>query len=104
MRVFLARNELPVQAMLRLGCPACAAELSTGLGRCGSVRYWNSAGRLDSVRVVPQPGVRRCGGPGYTFWQRLAGPAAATDSQPACGRHVTFGMHNVVPGARSSAG
>jgi hypothetical protein len=32
------------------------------------------------------------------------GSAVAIHSEPACGRHVTFGMHNVVPGARSSVG
>ena len=32
------------------------------------------------------------------------GLVVAIYSGPACGRHVTFAMHNCVPGARSSAG
>ena len=35
---------------------------------------------------------------------RLSGLVVAIYSGPACGRHVTFAVHNYVPGARSSAG
>jgi hypothetical protein len=64
-----------------------------------------SAGHAESVQAAPWPGflpVWRAGGSHVMGGD--SGPRAATYSKPARGPHVTFGMHNVVPGARSSVG
>jgi hypothetical protein len=81
------------------------APLPVGLGVVRKRETLESDGYADDVRAVPWPGfspVRHAGGATVAGGDCAA--PTATYSEPARGRHVTFGMHNVVPGARSSVG
>src|SRR5208283_4775898 len=72
-------------------------------------RFWRAARAWDAERgrgtlgCRPRGHIRVSPGGHLSRLVRPFGLVVATYSGPACGRHVTFAMHNYVPGARSSA-